>query len=184
MIGFPQAFSCFLMPPYASVAGLRVMVSPGEIWLAGSTFLQVGGYVNVQASSTSYIYINTTNGQLAVNVGTGFPSSNAFPVSIVVTNATEIVTLTDARPDVFGGGSGGGGGSGDFSINEIPNGLINGSNTVFTLQNIPTSLTTALYWNGLRMTLGVDYTVGASNSFTTSQPPQPGDVLVIDYQFS
>jgi hypothetical protein len=67
---------------------------------------------------------------------------------------------------------------------EIPAGSIDGSNVVFTLKNLPSpSSSVTLYRNGLRQSLGGDYTLsGATITFLSGSTPQPGDSLVADYQ--
>jgi hypothetical protein len=68
---------------------------------------------------------------------------------------------------------------------ETPGGLVNGLNAMFTLvglPNPPTSL--AVYRDGLRMQLGVDYAVnGSTVEFAPGQWPQIGDTLVCSYRY-
>ncbi len=71
-----------------------------------------------------------------------------------------------------------------FVDQETPAGTINGSNTAFTLANTPSSPASVhLYVNGLRMSLGVDFTIsGNAITFLSTSTPQPGDVLVASYR--
>jgi hypothetical protein len=69
---------------------------------------------------------------------------------------------------------------------EVPSGTINGSNTIFTLANVPNPASSlALFRNGLLLTQGGDYTL-ASNAvtFQTGALPQTGDVLSASYRLS
>ncbi len=64
---------------------------------------------------------------------------------------------------------------------ETPTGTIDGSNGTFTLSAMPYS-SPAVFRNGLRQTLGADYTIsGATIIFSSSAIPQTGDTLIVDY---
>ena len=69
---------------------------------------------------------------------------------------------------------------------ETPGGLINGSNTDFTLEFAtalkPGSL--RLYISGMRMKPGPgnDYTITATG-FTTAYPPEVGENILVDYEY-
>jgi len=69
---------------------------------------------------------------------------------------------------------------------DTPSGIVDGSNTVFTLSatpNPPTSL--ALYRNGLLQKVGQDYTFGGRTvQFTAAATPQPGDTLLASYRLA
>jgi hypothetical protein len=83
-------------------------------------------------------------------------------------------------------GSGGGGVSGIFADAETPGGLINSSNTTFVLAHAPdpaSSLT--LFRNGLRMAVGVDYTLSSNTlTFFIASAPQTGDQLAANYRYA
>ncbi|MGB6943536.1 MAG: hypothetical protein WBE37_14145 [Bryobacteraceae bacterium] len=73
-----------------------------------------------------------------------------------------------------------------FVDGEVPSGTINGTNTIFTLANVPDPPSSlALFRNGLLLTQGGDYTL-ASNAvtFQTGALPQTGDVLAASYRLS
>jgi len=97
-----------------------------------------------------------------------------------------------AMAKVVPGWSGGGGGPslGNLVFNEVPVGVINGSNKTFTTANVFVTSSTCLYYNGQRLLLGVDYTeapgptppLNAGVIITALFPaPKVGDNLVIDY---
>ena len=66
---------------------------------------------------------------------------------------------------------------------QTPLGAIDGANTLFTLASVPSGNTIALFKNGLREAAGVDYSLsGSTITFYNSALPQPGDVLVADYE--
>jgi hypothetical protein len=65
--------------------------------------------------------------------------------------------------------------------NEIPTGLSNGINTIFTTAFTPVSNSQKLYRAGLRMTPGgVDYSMSATTA-TFVIAPASGDNILIDY---
>lgn len=67
--------------------------------------------------------------------------------------------------------------------NEVPGGLINGVNRVFSLQNQPNPLPSLLLFkNGLLMKSGEDYVLsGTSVEFDPGQTPAVGDNLLVSY---
>lgn len=70
-----------------------------------------------------------------------------------------------------------------FIDKQIPTGLINGTNTIFTLTNTPVSGSEHVYRNGLLQESGVgnDYTIsGATITFVTA--PLTGDKIVVTYR--
>ncbi len=70
-------------------------------------------------------------------------------------------------------------------FNEVPAGLVNNSNTVFTLAFTPVVGTERLYVNGVRQKPGVgnDYTISGLTITFTSAPKTKGtgDKLLADY---
>jgi len=71
---------------------------------------------------------------------------------------------------------------GNYVGNEIPNGEINSSNTVFTLANNPLSGTEQVILNGLVQTpgTGLDYTI-SGNIITFSKAPRSNSELRVNY---
>jgi len=63
-------------------------------------------------------------------------------------------------------------------VDEVPAGLINGGNKVFSVANNFQTGTLALYLNGVRTS---DFTVTGPNQFTMGSAPLVGDVLRADY---
>jgi hypothetical protein len=73
-----------------------------------------------------------------------------------------------------------------FIDGEVPQGTVNGSNTAFTLANVPSPTTSlSLFRNGLLLNQGVDYTI-ANNAvtFQTGAAPQLNDVLLASYRLA
>lgn len=71
-----------------------------------------------------------------------------------------------------------------WSINEVPSGLVNGSNVTFTLAYAPAGGQIMLYLNGQYMTVGVgeDYTISGS-TITMAEAPIVGDKIRINYPY-
>lgn len=75
----------------------------------------------------------------------------------------------------------GGGGSGTLVYGELPDGIIDGTNTVFTTVHSFQASTTCLYRNGLREVLSEGYVETTSTTLTVSSAPFVGDVMAVDY---
>lgn len=74
----------------------------------------------------------------------------------------------------------------DFTDAEMPAGLLDGANAVFTLSAVPipgSSLT--LYRNGVLQKAGLDYSLsGNAIQFLAGSTPQPGDTLLASYRIT
>jgi hypothetical protein len=73
-----------------------------------------------------------------------------------------------------------------FVDQETPTGATNGANATFTLSQTPSpSASLTVFLNGVRQTLGVDYTVtGTTITFLTASIPQSGDILLCSYRIA
>lgn len=118
MLGNSNIFQCTLPTGYPATTGLFVIVSGGALSISGALVVIPAKRFAVAPITTTYVYIDLTAGVIASNTS-GFATTGIYPVAIVSTNLTEVTTLTDARPDVFGGGTGGGGGVGPDSTQSI-----------------------------------------------------------------
>jgi hypothetical protein len=83
-------------------------------------------------------------------------------------------------------GTGGGGAGGSFADSEVPAGVINGVNAVFTLASAPSPAgSLQLFLNGLLMRQGADYQISTNIiTFFLASVPQTGDLLVSSYRFA
>jgi len=71
----------------------------------------------------------------------------------------------------------------NFVNGEIPQGLVDGVNTAFSLVHAP-GATLDLYRNGVHLQVGQDYTVsGTSITFLAGAIPLQGDTLVCNYRY-
>jgi len=65
--------------------------------------------------------------------------------------------------------------------NEVPSGVKNGLNKIFTLANTPTLGSQHVYKNGLRFTPTLDYTI-SGGTITFVKAPKVNDTLIVDYR--
>jgi len=73
--------------------------------------------------------------------------------------------------------------SGEFRtkiVNEVPIGLVNSSNTAYSLKYVPNPNTQQLYMNGVRLAPTLDYSITANN-ITMNFAPITGFTLLADY---
>lgn len=66
-----------------------------------------------------------------------------------------------------------------FILEEIPTGAVDGVNQDYTTAHNFQKLW--VYLNGLRMRVGVDYTLTDAHTFHFLYPPSTGDSLLVDY---
>jgi hypothetical protein len=64
-------------------------------------------------------------------------------------------------------------------VGEVPVGLVNGANAVYTTAAAYSEL--RIYLNGLRQQRTADYTETTATTFTLLVPPTTGDLLTVDY---
>jgi hypothetical protein len=79
-----------------------------------------------------------------------------------------------------------GGTNASFVDGNSPAGIVDGSNTTFTLSQTPSPATSlALYRNGILQKVTQDYTLsGNTVVFVTADTPQPGDTLLASYRLA
>ena len=70
----------------------------------------------------------------------------------------------------------------NFIFNEVPSGLINSLNTIYTLANTPIAGTVTVYLNGMIQLLGSagDYIISGS-TITFLKAPRTNSEIVINY---
>lgn len=118
-------------------------------------------------------------------------SSNGFTGSVANASTTPAITLTTSITGVLkGNGTAISAATlgtdylapSSVVTRETPSGLVNGSNTTYTLANTPTAGTEQLFWNGLLMEpgAGADYTISGA-TITALSAPVSGDKLRISY---
>jgi hypothetical protein len=79
-----------------------------------------------------------------------------------------------------------GGAAASFVDADTLSGIVDGSNTSFSLSNAPNpAASLAVYRNGMLDKAGLDYTVnGSAIQFVTAATPQPGDTLLASYRLT
>lgn len=118
--------------------------------------------------------------------GLGFTASRAAVINSAGDIEGAVGTSTDCvRVDGTAGPCGAGGG-GTWIDAETPAGLVNGSNSVYTLSNPPSpSASLQLYRNGVLQKAGLDYTLSTNViSFVAGSIPQLGDTMLATYRIS
>lgn len=68
------------------------------------------------------------------------------------------------------------------TYNELPIGLKNGINLVYSTASTYISSTTRVFLNGIRQTLGQDYSEVSNNQISFISAPLSGDSIIIDYR--
>jgi hypothetical protein len=110
------------------------------------------------------------------------------PGSVTWANATgQIETVIGTPTDcVHVDGSSGpcGGVPPGYTDGETPSGTVDGVNATFTLAAAPNpAASLSLYRNGMKQTVGVDYTLTANSiAFVAASAPQAGDTLTANYR--
>ncbi len=119
-------------------------------------------------------------------MGPGFAPSRAAYISDTGTLEAVQGSLDDCvRVDGTAGPCGAGAGAGPGFVDaEIPDGLIDGSNTIFTLADVPSPPSSlSLYRNGVLQKEGIDYILtDAVIEFASGSVPQLDDILVGSYR--
>jgi hypothetical protein len=116
---------------------------------------------------------NTTNVRFFDNDCTGPPSEFNSTLDVKQQGTNTSLTIFD-NPGLL---------TTDTRIieGEVPSGSINSSNVTYTLANTPIAGSVKVYWNGMKMMVGVGYTIsGATITMTTA--PETGDTLETDYR--
>lgn len=68
---------------------------------------------------------------------------------------------------------------------EVPTGIVDNTNQVFKLKNIPIARSEAVYKNGMLMRRNTDYLIADDTiTFANDQVPQVGSSIAVDYRFA
>jgi len=118
------------------------------------------------ASKTSFTYVDAL---VASKVENNLTASTTVAPSKTAVN-TALAAKADASAVLA-----------SFVEGEVPTGSINSSNTVYTLANTPIAGSVKVYWNGMKMRVGVGYTISGT-TITMAVAPDTGDTLETDYR--
>jgi hypothetical protein len=151
---------------------------------------QVNGGVTLAPAALSIGDIPNLTEELAARPvrGLGYASNRALRsgaggvLEAITGNLTDCVRV-DGTSSPCASNSGSYTGPG-FVDGETPTGLVNGSNTVFSLASQPSPATSlALYRNGVYLTQGLDYTLSADSiTMLAGATPTTGDILKASYR--
>ena len=149
---------------------------------------ETGGGGNGGAAADTTIQESDVVGLIAdlaarPQMGPGYAAGRAAVVNALGALESAVGNATDC---VHVDGSSGpcGGVQPAYMDGDLPAGIVDGSNTSFTLSDTPDPATSlALYRNGMLQKTGQDYILtGATVQFVTSDTPQPGDTLLASYR--
>jgi len=103
-----------------------------------------------------------------------------------VTGSPSDCVRVDGSSGPCGSGGAGGGSLASFVDGDSPSGIVDGSNTAFTLSALPNPASSlAVYRNGVLQALVQDYNVtGNAVQFVAAAAPQPGDTLLASYRLA
>ena len=154
--------------------------SAANIFVDGET---PSGAIN--SSNTQFTLANTPVASTSVSLwrnglfqryGVDFSVSGSTIAFLLTPPQTGDVVLASYRTGTMTGVN--------FVDAETPAGTANGTNSTFTLANTPNpAASVAVYLNGMRMALNIDYTLsGSTITFLPVSLPQSGDTLAVSYR--
>lgn len=152
-----------------------------QVWyektISGKTF---------RVNNAVYGFTQDKNGfSFVVDTVAGFYKYYAVDTTNVFINGTGFINEAPADGKIYGRKDSTwveviSGSAADQIYGEIPSGTINGSNTDFTLSQIPLLNSERLYLNGVRQIKTTDYTL-TGQDISILKPPQTGDIIIVDY---
>ena len=158
-----------------TIAGNQIAVRNGNgLTFDGATALALnlnGSSLNLSAAGVK-ITDAASPGQVMIGNGTNAATFATLSGDVSTVSGTGVVALLPAIRR-----------SNSFVWNEAPGGVMNGTNTTFTLASTPVTGSLQLYYNLGRLYPGTgnDYTISAG-TITMLFPVFAGDRLVADYQ--
>jgi len=167
-------------------------VSGGPAITAGAGLTQTGQSFDVVAADTSLTVaadsVQVRLGDASLEVSGGLRVKQGTSGQVYIANGSGVLTPTTLSGDVASVTSSGAVTlSGvvkvaNYVVRETPSGLVNGTNTSFTLANTPVSGTEQVFLNGILQEPGAgnDYTISAG-TITYLTAPLSGDRLRVTY---
>lgn len=168
-------------------------VAGGSLYNAGSGLVLNGSTFDIVAADTS-LTVNADSIQVRINdasleVSNGLRVKQGTSGQVYIANASGVLTPTTLSGEVA---SVTGTGSvtlatnivraTNYVVRETPSGLVNGSNTAYTLAFTPVGGTEQVYLNGIQQDAGAgnDYTISAA-TITFASAPVTGDKIRVTY---
>ena len=157
-----------------------------------SVRVSTGTVVGPQPVASSILISDVTGLQNELNLrpleGVGFAPGRTAVIDAAGMIDAAVGNLSDCvRVDGTSGPCGSGGGLvPNYSDSEVPSGVVNGVNTMFTLLYAPSpAASLELFNNGVLLAAGVDYQlVGNAITFFVGSTPHPGDALLASYRYA
>ena len=149
--------------PFGVVNGINPTFTLSQTPISGSTQIFMNGTYMAPSGSTYNGYDYRVSGQTI--------TFQTAPMSNSIIYAAYITTTYN-----------------NFAYNEIPAGIIDGNNNVFTLLHAPITNSTQVFLNGTFMarfvspTIAYDYTISTNNVVFETAPPS-GSILFVNYTF-
>jgi hypothetical protein len=182
--GVYQFSQVWAVPPSTVVLRVKdVLVSEGVVIGGGGA----GGIGSIQISDVTGLVnalaVLTQKGP-AFALGRTAVINSSGTIDGASGNAGDCVHV-----DGSSGACGGGGGGGivpAYADAEVPSGIVNGLNQIFTLANVPSPISSVeVYHNGILMEQLLDYTIsGGVITFSPSTIPQVGDIVLVNYRYA
>lgn len=158
--------------------------------MASGSFLTVT-VTSISSAAGAWDAAYTSAGGSGTVTTVSVASANGFAGSVANASTTPAITLTTSITGVLkGNGTAISAATlgtdylapSNFVTRETMTGLVNGSNTTYTLANAPIAGSEQLFWNGLLMEPGAgnDYTISGA-TITALSAPVSGDKLRVNY---
>jgi phage-related tail fiber protein len=150
-----------------------------------ASFSGPGFYVNTSTNTNVARTITGTTGRIGVTNGNGVAGN---PVIDLLTSGVGAGTYNSVTVDVYGRVTAASNvavmTSSNYIVREVPSGLINGTNSVFALANIPLAGKEMIFLNGqlLEPGSGNDYTISGT-TLTMLSTPAVGDIIRATYYY-
>jgi hypothetical protein len=89
------------LAPFVGRPGLGISVTSGLLFVGNSIFALNGGFVPCVANSLNYVYLTLSPTVALAANQSGFPTSNALPIGLALTDNNSVKDLVDYRPDWY-----------------------------------------------------------------------------------
>jgi hypothetical protein len=167
-------------------SGQPVRVSAVRVTTAGAGAITSGGQITTGPITESQVTGLVADLAARPLEGAAFTPSRAAIINALGSIDGATGNASDClHVDGSSGACGSGGGtSASFEDGDSPAGIVDGSNTTFTLSATPSPAgSLALYRNGIMQKATQDFTIsGNTLTFVTADAPQPGDTLLASYR--
>lgn len=155
----------------AAVSGVLPIANGGT----NSSAALIGNRIMISSGTAIIEAPALTNGQILVG------STGAAPVATTITGSTNVVVtnttgaITLSTTGLYG--------AANFVENEVPAGIVDGTNASFTLAATPITNSQVVFVNGLKQKATVDFNItGATITFTAGNIPQSGQYIEVNYR--